>query len=332
MRMACPEEKETTSSPLSPFAAMQAAVDIVNTSPHPANKIAATVFDSAYSFSCTNHWPPAIEATIGQGVEIGNSSGTIHAETAAIFKSWQNGRKTAGASLCITDPFCPNCAKNIAEAGIKTIYIDHKGFKKDFFARRADQFEAMSMQICEKAGISVYELWRADQKLVPIYMAPKDYIPAEDSPLTTDEINTADEKTFQFYIAQAHSIHARRKFALSFARAQDGMLLSLTARAHAVIGYTMADPQDALCIECPEDKYSFIQEPVNRMLMAAARHGYRLEEGYFYCSQVPTSREQVNLVGAGIRRITIGDMKRSRDKNGLHAMQQLKTAKVIDYS
>ena len=28
---------------------------------------------------------------------------------------------TDGASLCVTDPFCPNCAKNIAEAGIKRV-------------------------------------------------------------------------------------------------------------------------------------------------------------------------------------------------------------------
>ena len=110
----------------SPFDEMQRAVDIVGTSPHPANKIAATVFGldttgQPFSVSRTNCWPQSIADRIGMDADIGDSSGTIHAETAAIFAA----PVTAGAALCVTDPFCPNCAKNIAEAGIRTIYIDH---------------------------------------------------------------------------------------------------------------------------------------------------------------------------------------------------------------
>ena len=309
------------------FQAMQAAVDIVGSSPHPTNKIAATLFGDGFSVSKTNHWPAIIEEKLGRDARIGGASGTIHAETACILAA----PATDGASLCITDPFCPNCAKNIAEAGIKTIYIDHKGFQKDFFARRADQFETMSMQICEKAGINVYELWRRDEKLVPIYMAPDDYIPPNDSPITVDDINQADEKAFQDAIAQAHDIHNRRKFALALAKNNTEEFVALTARAHAVIGFTMRDPQDALCIECPEGKYSFIQEPVNRMLMHLQRQGLKLCENYLYCSQVPTAREQVNLVGAGIQRITVGDIAKSRDKNGVEAMTLLQSSQILAY-
>src|SRR5262245_21403475 len=127
----------------SPFAQMQKAVDIVNTSPHPANKIAATIFGRdktgrGFSLSHTNFWPRAILDHFGMEARIGNASGTIHAETECILAS---PAPTEGASLSITDPFCPNCAKNIAEAGIRTVYIDHKGFKKDFVARRAHAFE-----------------------------------------------------------------------------------------------------------------------------------------------------------------------------------------------
>ena len=58
-------------------------------------------------------------------------------------------------------------------------------------------------------------------------------------------------------------------------------------------------------------------------MMHLARKGYRLLEDYLYCSQVPTSREQVNLVGADIRRITIGDIQKSRDPQGLEAMRAI---------
>lgn len=313
---------------ITPFQAMQAAVDIVSTSPHPVNKIAATLFTDEFSVSRTNHWPDIIAKAIGTENDIGNSSGTIHAETACIVDT----PKTDKASLCITDPFCPNCAKNIAEAGIKTIYIDHKGFQKDFFARRADSFEAMSMKICERAGISVYEIWRKDEKIVPIYMAPADYTPKEDSPVTIDELGTIEEKAFQSAITQAHNIHNRRKFCLALAQRQDGTYAALTARAHAVIGYSMQDTQDALEIENPDSKYSFIQEPANRMIMFARRWGYKLLDDFFYCSQIPTSREQVNLVGASVLRVTVGDITRSRDSDGLKAMQQLQAAGIIDFS
>ncbi|MEM6781256.1 MAG: deoxycytidylate deaminase [Pseudomonadota bacterium] len=317
---------------ITPFQAMQAAVDILQDSPHPKNKIACTVFNDAYSVSRTNHWPAIIEEKLGRDIRIGNSSGTIHAETSALTSAWNDGIPTDGMSLCVSDPFCPNCAKNIAEAGIKTIYIDHKGFKKDFFARRSDHFENMSMQICEKAGISVYELWRKDEKIVPIFMAPEDYKAPNDSPITADEIDTPDEATFQNVIAGASALHNRRKFTVAFAQKPEGGTVCLIARAHAVVGFSMQDPQDAVHIENPQGKYSFIQEPVNRMLMHMVRYGYRLQEGAFYCSQVPTAREQVNLVGAGIKRITVGDMGRYRGANSLAAMELLSQHDILDYS
>lgn len=316
---------------MNPFIAMQQAVDIVGSSPHPDNKIAATVFDERFSASATNHWPDIIEEKLGRDTEIGNSSGTIHAETTALMKAWHKGVPTDGMSMCITDPFCPNCAKNMAEAGIKTIYIDHKGFKKDFFARRSGYFEDMSMQICEKAGISVYEIWRQDEKTVPIYMAPADYKPANDSPITADDIEAADEKTFQRVIAGASALHNRRKFCIAFAQKPDGGHVCLIARAHPVVGYSAQDPDDALQIDNPVRKYSFIQEPVNRMLMHMIRYGYRLAPGYLYCSQVPTSREQVNIIGAGIERITVGDITKARGQNSIDAMTLLTEKKMLSY-
>ena len=140
--------------------AMQGAVDIVNDSPHPVNKVSACLFFEDDAICSTNLWPASIDEKLGRETRIGNSSGTVHAETACIFKSDQ---ATDGASMAITDPFCPNCAKNIVEAGIKYAYIDHKGFEKEFWGRRAGHFKNMSMEIMARGGVSVYEVNRKNK-------------------------------------------------------------------------------------------------------------------------------------------------------------------------
>ncbi len=312
-----------------PFTAMQAAVDIVGTSQHPENKIAAALFTRNHGIVRVNYWPEPIFSAFGMDMDIGNSSGTVHAETACILNF---GCATDGASLCITDPFCPNCAKNIAEAGIKKIYIDHKGFDKDFFQRRGGHFETMSMRICEKAGISVYELWRKDERLVPIYEPPANHFISEDSPVYKEPIEAAGDGVFSDILAQAFKLHEKRKFAVAFVQDSGGKFFSLTARGHAVTGFTMEDPDDVAVIEQSDEKYSFFQEPVNRLLMYMARHGLTSCDGYLFSSQVPTSREQVNLVGAGIKRITVGDLRKARDSDALNAMRQLGDAKIVNYT
>jgi len=314
-----------------PFAAMQSAVDIVGSSAHPTNKVAASIFTPSHGIARTNYWPDPIYKAFGRDTDIGNSSGTVHAETACILAF---DKATDGASLCVTDPFCPNCAKNIAEAGIKKIYIDHKGFDKDFFQRRSGHFTTMSMQVCEKAGIAVYELWRKDERLVPIYEPPQDYTAPEDSPVQKESIEGVSEAVFREVIAESFKRHDKRKFALVFAKDAKGKYYALTARGHAVTGFTMEDPEDIAKIEqaLVQEKYSFFQEPVNRLLMYMARQALKPEAGYFFSSLVPTSREQVNLVGAGIKRITVGDIKKARDTAALTAMTQLSSAGIIDYT
>ncbi len=312
-----------------PYAAMQAAVDIVGQSTHPTNKVAATLFGRGFGLSRTNFWPVQIQKHFGPDIDIGNSSGTIHAETACILET---DHATEGASLCVTDPFCPNCAKNIAEAGIKKIYIDHKGFDKDFFQRRSGHFETMSMQVCEKAGVSVYELWRKDERIVPIFEAPANYIPAEDSPVFREPIDAPSDGVLTQILTEAFKRHEKRKFAVVFARDKAGRVFSFTARGHAVTGFTMEDPNDIALIEQREEKYTLFQEPVNRLLMYLARHGMKPVDGFFFSSQVPTSREQVNLVGAGIKRVTVGDIKKSRDPEALVAMRQLSDAGIVNYT
>ncbi|MCB9990901.1 MAG: deoxycytidylate deaminase [Rhodospirillales bacterium] len=314
----------------SSFAEMQKAVDIVGTSRHPTNKIAATIFGTdkdrrPYSISKTNYWPKPIAEKIGTKTRIGNSSGTVHAETACIMAA----PYTQGASLCITDPFCPNCAKNIAEAGIRTIYIDHKGFAKDFAERRGAQFSSMSMQICEKAGISVFEMNRKEKQLRPILEIPETFTPREDSPVEVEQFRTADENTFRILIEEQAGHHKGRKFAVAIAKNRRGDVFGLSARSHPAVGYTMQADLDE--IENPEGKYSFMQEPVNRLLMHAPRCGLKICGGLLFCSQVPTSREQVNIVGAGLTSITIRSMSKARDDWAFNAMKQLSKAEILTF-
>lgn len=313
-----------------PFAAMQAAVDIVGNSEHPTNKVAATLFGRNWGLSRVNYWPEPIIRAFGRDQDIGNASGTVHAETACILEA---GQPADNASLCVTDPFCPNCAKNIAEAGIKRIYIDHKGFDKDFFQRRSGHFQTMSMQICEKAGISVYELWRKDERVVPIYEAMHNKFVAEDSPIYREPVESPTDAVFSDILTAAFRIHDKRKFAVAIVRDLNGKYFSLTARGHAVTGFTTEDPDDIQILEQKEEnKYTLFQEPINRVLMYMARHGFTLVEGFLFCSQVPTSREQVNLVGARVKRVTVGDVRKARDSDAVTAMGQLSGAGIIDYT
>lgn len=308
---------------------MQHAVDIVGGSPHPDNKIAATLFGDGWAVSRTNHWPAIIAERIGMDEDIGNSSGTIHAETDCILNA---PAPTQGASLCITDPFCPNCAKNIAEAGVSTIYIDHKGFDKDFFKRRSGHFATMSMYICERAGINVFEINRKEQKITPILEIPAGYVPVEDAPVDIEPLQTATDAVLRQLVMRTARVHRRRKFAIAIAANGKGDLLAVIARAHAVRGFTMQDSSDEMTVMSQDGKYSYIQEPVNRVLMHMARRGLTLVGDYLFCSQVPTSREQVNLVGATIKRITVGDLRKSRDTFGFLAMDALRKAGILDYS
>ncbi len=314
------------------FKMMDAARHSAPRSPHPTNKIAAALWHPdlpAQAVIKTNQWPKEILKHFGKSEKIGNSSGTIHAETNAILNA---KFPTQDTSICITDPFCPNCAKNIAEAGIKNIYIDEAGFDGDFFKRRGGEFETMSMKICQNAGINVFSIHEKTQKMRSILEIAKDYIAPLDSPIVIDPIEKPSEAAFQQAISNASIMHQQRKISIAIVKDSKDQYFSLTARAHAVEGYTMQNPDEALTLLTPIGKYSFIQEPVNRMLMTCARYGYRIKKDYFYCSQVPTSREQVNLIGADINRISIGNLQKCRDRFGFQAMEILSKHKILDYS
>ena len=312
---------------------MQAAVDIVSHSPHPTNKIAATIAGENWHHSQTNHWPTAIETTIGRDTQIGNSSGTIHAETACIFTANANGHATKGASIFITDPPCPNCVKNIAEAGITKLHIDHKGFDKDWARRRNDEFENMSLRIAAKAGIDVFVLYRKENRFEVISRHAPDYIPTESHPATIRHCEEAkptrqsSSDSDGFWIASlslAITTYENEPFAIALATDPTGNTVSLTTDRHPTLGYLPEDPLDK------EGKYSFILQPLNRLLMIAAREGLKLDAKNIYTSRCPTARELVNFIGAGFTYLQIRNKEKARDEHGLLALQQLEDAQILN--
>jgi dCMP deaminase len=306
-----------------PFDAMQAAVDIVLTSPHATSKVAASLFSETAIVARTNHWPERISTELGTEKRIGNSSGTVHAEVQCVLDFPE---ATQGASLCVTDPFCPNCAKNIAEAGIKTIYIDHKGFDKDFAQRRGSEFGSMSLRIAARAGISIYEVNRKERKITPILEIPADYKAPEDNPIKLERVHGLD---LPLLVRNVKVIAPR--WACGYARDPANNLYALTASAHAAIGYTEHDPEDREKISQPEGKYNFYLEPMTRLMMGASRHGLKLVDGQVWASCIPTAREQVNMVADRLSQIYVGDLHLCRDADGIDARLTLEGVGILKF-
>lgn len=310
----------------SPFALMQMAVDIVGTSPHPTNKIAATLTGhdldgNPFTISKTNCWPDAIEKAFGRSTDIGNSSGTIHAETACILQA----PRTHDSTLFITDPPCPNCAKNIAEAGIRHLYIDHKGFEKDFAQRRGEDIRSMSLRILEAAGISVYKIFRKEQQIIPVIDIAAGYNPPQDDPLFCKEmVSPASLPLLRQSIGNAATAYNNQPFAVCLAEKQ-GQLCLLAASTHPTIGFTHEDDLSGA------GKYSFVLEPLNHLIMAAKNHGFTILPDYIYSSRVPTAREMVNLIGLGINTLNVGDDQSARDQGALEAKALLEKNHILEF-
>lgn len=306
---------------LSPYFLMQKAVDIVGESQHPTNKIAAVlsgVDQNGQDFyvARTNFWPDAIARSMGIEAKIGNSSGTVHAETACII----DAPMTRDSSVFVTDLPCPNCVKNMVEAGVKTLYIDHKGFAKDYAQRRGYHFSQMALRICEQAGVSVYKIWRKEERLEPVLEVATDYDPPLEAPAHIESVGEVSLERFAGYVQGRADIYGDTPFAAAVVRAAREAFF-LSAETHPILGYTYQSAQDE---GGEERKYSFFLEPVNRMITNAARKGLKIDPAYLYASRVPSSREFVNMMGAHLDQIYIDDQSDARDEHGLQALEQLK--------
>lgn len=318
---------------ITPFDAMQKAVDIVGSSAHDTNKIAATCFgvgsDGAeFCVSAVNHWPPVIADKIGTSARIGNASGTVHAEVACMLAA----PVTAGASIAITDPFCPNCAKNMAETGIKTIYIDHKGFDKDFAIRRAGDFSDVSLRIVERAGISVLMINRKGGMITPILTPAPDFAPIDDDPphILYDVPTNCDPKALIDLARGFHPSKSGTAFAAAYILRPDHPPRVMIATARLVIGYRESAASDQLEMhDMDTGKYSFVMEPVNRLLMQTRALGERIDQGCVVSSRIPTAREQVNMVAAGLTNLYVLDPHAVRDQGAVEAWAKLTQAGIL---
>jgi len=281
----------TPSSPPSPFEAMQYAVDIVGNSEHPTNKISACLVatDGQWIARC-NHRPDIFKTHFDWDTKLGSSSQFLHAEMACIFHA---DFPVTNASLYITDPMCPNCAKAIAESGIKHVYIDHKGMEKDFIKRRGNDFEGLSLLMMQRAGINISIIYRKEHKIEPlkqtIQAVPLDITPIEIS--TKYAQTTINDKIITVY---------------------EGLPPNITQ-----------DDAD----NCTSNKYRFYNDPLTRLLIHLSSH--HLHTGTVTCSHHPSSRALVNAVGYGIKEITVQNAITNHGHHGIDSGRLLQKNNII---
>jgi dCMP deaminase len=81
----------------------------------------------------------------------------VHAEANAIINAGRNGAKIDNGILFVTQPPCPNCAKMIAQAGIREVfYIDLEKSKVNIASWREEL--AISFDIFDEVGIKYHAI------------------------------------------------------------------------------------------------------------------------------------------------------------------------------
>lgn len=304
---------------------MQDAVDVVLSSEHDTSKVSACLFDPAGEpaaiIARANHRPPALKARFEWQERIGKSSQFIHAETACLL---EYGRSAKGHSICITDPFCPNCAKTLAVSGVARIFIDHKGMDKDFVQRRSGAFNLISLEIAQRAGIDVYILYRKEKRFEPLRLArmpQKPPFPGFTAAPAGEALSDMAARDVQAALKQAAAeagLNAMaQSAALCLAQGTDGQVRLVQACESLPPGLA---PQDVAHIH-PEDtdKYRFPVDALNNLYFTLTREGLRPLGGVVYCNRVPSSRAFVNMLLTDIRTVMIHGLAPDHDATGLEA-------------
>lgn len=264
-------------------------------SPHRTHKVGALlVLSDNTKISSYNYWPDALLNTIGRDTKLGNASTSLHAETAALIKS---NTSTDNAEIYVTDLPCPNCAKIIAEAGIRNVYIDHNTHNTALGQKMNPFFNQVSLLIFKRAGVGVYEIDIEGENIVRhCEESQRPALSCDSNPTLFATCITSDNKP-------------------------------LRAHAQSASGIT---PEDLKNINNIQNKYEPTLQPFNRLLAMCARKGLRLQEGSLTFSQTPTAREFVNMIGYRITKITIETPELCRDEYGLKALKQLQEHSVIE--
>lgn len=302
---------------------MQMTTALMSDSPHAVNKIVATVKGRdaqglPYIMSRTNFWPAALDS-IDHGVEIGNSSGWVHAETAAILES----ACTDGAQLFVTDPPCPNCMKNIVECGVTELYIDAAGLQKPYALQAGSDVLAMSYEIAARSGVTVAEvdLQNHSVRQLNAPLAPSPMLAATRAgPI----LLPGEEKHFEGHLLEVHDRLPGQDFVTACAINANGQLVYMTVTPHVLNGFE-ATPDAHI-----RDKYSYIVTSLTRLLLQARRMGVKLLLDSVTCQRIPTSRELVNFIGAGGRSLRILEPHIARDQHSRAAYDLLRKQKILN--
>lgn len=307
---------------------MQGALNAKAESKHGTHKVGALIcgYDNSgnqYNVAHPNYWPTLLEQYIGRDKKLGKASTTVHAEVATILKA----PATEGANIYVTELPCPNCAKMIAEARIANVYI-HSGTHKTPLGKKLKPFfENVSLPILNSAGINVYEIITESQtvhKIAPqkeTEMCPIErpvlHIPLEDAQINTKHFNA---------LIKEQTAMLNTPFAACYAKDSTGHYTFLCAQSHRSTG--LATDQ-VKTINTIQNKYNPVIQPLNRLLLTCARYGLKAEPNYLYSSQTPSSREFVNLIGAGFHTLIIGDRKKHAPNGGKRALKQLENSNII---
>lgn len=301
------------------FSAMQHAVDCVHLSEHPVNKISACLFspfEKREELSSTNIRPAQLRNEFALNERIGISSQYLHAETATLFQSHAS---TDGMAIAVTDPFCPNCAKNMAEAGIRSIFIDSKGLDKDFAKRRGPDFESMSLTIALKAGINVFIVNRKEQSITPVINPPHTTRP---SPSGIEFFDIDPNDTLSNILKEFLERLPEQPFTIGFTTdLKTKKRIGILAIESLPPGFTPEHYQDSL--KPHEGKYRYPIDPLNKLLFALKRQGMQLDNDTLASSHTPSSRALVNAVGFGTKEILIGKDTPEHDPYARSALEAL---------
>lgn len=315
--------------PAGPFARMEKALEIESQSRHPVHQVGALLCGqdtgkAPFEIGHANFWPPALAENFAPDEKLGNASTTVHAEIAVLL----NAPGTEGAELYVTDLPCPNCAKAIAEARIGSVFIDSHAHETPLGVKMEPYFSGISRPLLEYAGVNLFELNRKERTVKPLIEVSESAVIPIEKPVEMTLIgrNEMTEEKFEELIESAQDRFPGEAFVVCFAHTRLGSRTALTVRPHRTIGI---DEEKAGRLAPLLEKYNLTLQPLNRALITAARYGLSIDPEFLYSSRVPTAREFVNLIGAEITALRLGDRTTSRDEWGLKALGQLEEKGVL---
>lgn len=311
------------------FEYMALARNIEKRSMHPVHKVGALIIGADrhgehYQISKSNFWPALLEKHIGRNEKLGNASTTMHAEVAVICAA----PATQDATIYVTELPCPNCSKIMAEARVKNIYTDTRAYDTILGQKMKPYFDKVSIPILKHAGISVYEINTEANTIIQTVTPTPNTLLQIHRPIRHIPLGQADiHKDVFINMIKEQEGNIQTPFAACYARSPLGQYNFLFAQSHRSTGLSLEQADD---ISGHQNKYEPTLQPINRLLLTCARYGLKIDDDYLYSSQTPTSREFVNMIGAGYTNLHIGDRTKCRDDWGLKALAQLETHKIID--